>query len=298
MKYLVTGGTGFIGSNIAKHLHAQGHNVIVTGTRGEQSLTDIPILDPQHIDWAALGKFDAVFHQAALVDTLVLDEQKMFAANVDFAKHVFENAVAHGCKQIVYASSTATYGDAPAPYIEDVTPQNPLNPYGASKKALEAMAIAFGNEHPDVVLVGLRYCNVYGPGESHKGKMANYIYQLAQQMQAGNPRVFKHGEQKRDHIYVKDVVRANVLAAEAKKSCIVNCGSGTATTFNDIIAILNETLGLNRATEYIDNPYADRYQSHTECDMTQAKEKIGFVPQFDVRAGIKDYHASGFLVKK
>jgi len=298
MRYLVTGGTGFIGSNIAKHLHAQGHSVIVTGTRSEQSLNGIPILDPQRIDWAKLGKLDAVFHQAALVDTTVLDEKRMFAANVDFAMHVFENAVAHGCKRIVYASSTATYGDAPAPYVEGITVQRPLNPYGASKKALEEFAAQFAHKHPDVTIVGLRYCNVYGPGESHKGKMATQIYQLAQQMQNSNPRIFKHGEQRRDWIYVKDVVRANLLAAQAAQSCIVNCGTGTATTFNDIIKILNEVLGTNREPEYIDNPYADRYQSYTECDMALAKKMLGFEPQYDIARGIKDFCASGALIAK
>ncbi len=298
MRYLVTGGTGFVGSNLALHLLAEGHTVLVTGRKGEQALPgEITVLDPQKIDWDAVGKLDAVFHEAAITDTTVLDRKRMFDANVEFAKHVFTHTVTQGCKRIVFASSTAAYGDAPAPYEEGVTPLHPLNPYGESKKALEEFAAQFGKEHPDVTIVGLRYCNVYGPRESHKGKMASMIYQLAQQMLKGDPRLFKHGEQKRDWIYVKDVVRANVLAAQAKQSCIVNCGSGNAVSFNDLIAILNEALGLDRKPEYIDNPYAKQYQSYTECDMTLAKKMLGFIPQYDVRKGIKDYHASGFLIK-
>jgi ADP-L-glycero-D-manno-heptose 6-epimerase len=299
MRCLVTGGTGFIGSNIVKRLLSDGHTVIATGTTGEQPLPAAVQLLPSFIgiDWSKLGKIDAIFHEAALVNTMVMDRNEMFKVNVDGTKELFTKAIANGCKHIVYATSTAIYGDAPAPYKED-TPKNPLNPYAESKLIMEHFAQHLASKHPDVVIVGLRYCNVYGPGESHKGKMATQIYQIAQQMLKGNPRVFKHGEQKRDWAYVKDVVSANLLAAHAKQSCIVNCGSGTATSFNDIIAILNETLKLQRTTEYIDNPYAAQYQSHTECDMTLAKEKIGFVPQYDIRTGIKDYYDSGFLVPK
>jgi ADP-L-glycero-D-manno-heptose 6-epimerase len=116
-------------------------------------------------------------------------------------------------------------------------------------------------------------------------------------MQKGNPKLFKWGEQRRDYAYVKDVVRANLLAADAKESGIVLCGSGKATSFNDLVAILNKTLGTNRVPEYIDNPYGAGYQSYTECDMTLAKEKLGFVPEFDIEKGIKDYYDSGFLVR-
>jgi ADP-L-glycero-D-manno-heptose 6-epimerase len=122
------------------------------------------------------------------------------------------------------------------------------------------------------------------------------VWQLARQMKEGNPRIFKHGEQRRDYIYVDDVVRANLLAAQAKQSCVVNCGFGGAISFNDLIGLLNEALGTRRVPEYIDNPYADQYQSHTECDMTLAKEKLGFVPKFDIRSGLAAYLQSGFLL--
>jgi len=121
------------------------------------------------------------------------------------------------------------------------------------------------------------------------------ILQLAQQMRKGNPTLFKHGEQKRDFVYVKDVVAANLLAAKATESCIINCGSGRATSFNDIVAILNNVLATSRKPEYIDNPYKEFYQNFTECDMTKAKEKIGFVPEYSIEQGIKDYFESGML---
>ncbi len=299
MKILVTGGTGFVGSNIAIELLKSGHEVLITGAAGEQKIPNFKgiVLDPNfwEIDWKAIGNIDALFHEAAINDTTLLDKEKMFRVNVEGSKKLFEEAVQNGCKKIVYASSTAAYGDVPPPYHEE-GPFNPLNPYAESKLALDEFAMDFAKKNPGVTVVGLRYCNVYGPHENHKEKRASMIYQLAQQMKTGSPRIFKDGEQKRDYIYVKDVVRANLLALDAKESCIVNCGFGAATSFNDIIKILNKTLGLNRAIEYIENPYADRYQSFTECDMSKAKQKLGFVPEFDVEKGIMDYFKSGFLV--
>ena len=302
MKCLVTGGTGFIGSNLAIALIEQGHEVILTGHTAEQKIPGFKgkILYPSFIgiDWDAIGHVDVLFHQAAIADTTVLDLNEQIRANVESTKALFKYVVDHGCKHIVYASSTAVYGNEPAPYIESKTPHVPLNQYGISKMYQDEFTMAFAKQHPDVTIVGLRYCNVYGPREAHKGKMANIIYQFAQQMLTGNPRCFKSGEKKRDHIYIKDVVRANLLAAKATESCIVNCGAGVAVTFNEIIRILNKLMGTNRTPEYIDNPHAARFQVHTECDMNLAKQKIGFVPEYSIEAGLQDYYNSGFLVPK
>ena len=271
----------------------------MTGNESEQQVPGFTgkLLYPGFLglDWEAIGKVDVVFHQAAINDTTLLDEQEMLRANVQAARELFNRVVVGGCKKIVYASSTAIYGDVPAPYHED-GPANPLNPYGKSKLLLDEFAMQFAKENPEVIVVGLRYCNVYGPRESHKGKRASMIYQLSQQMLKGSPKIFKLGEQKRDYIYVKDVVRANLLAAQARESCIVNCGSGTATTFNDLIMLLNEVLGTEKKPDYIDNPYGDQYQDFTLCDMSLAKQKIGFSPQFEIKKGIRDYFDSGFLV--
>lgn len=299
MRILVTGGTGFIGSNIVRELLRLGHDVVITGHDAEQRLPEFKgkYLQPGFlgIDWDAIGKIDVILHQAAINDTELLDGREMVRANVDSSIALFEYAAKNGCKNIVYASSTAVYGGEPAPYREGVTALKPLNPYGESKKMLEEKAAAFAKAHPDIAVVGLRYCNVYGPGELHKGKRASMIFQLARQMKEKNPRLFKSGEQKRDYIYVKDVVKANLCAMRAKESCVVNCGSGSATTFNKLVEILNKTLSTDRAPEYIENPIADRYQNYTECDMALAKEKIGFVPEFGIEKGIVDYAQSGML---
>ena len=299
MRALVTGGTGFIGSNIALELKDQGHDVTITGSLHEQELPQFAgktlYAGLLGIEWSKIGTIDAVFHQGAISDTRILDPEEMARANLETSKRVFEYAAEHGAKHIVYASSTAVYGDLPAPYLESMTPK-PLNPYAESKAQLDEFAMSFAKLPPEIRIVGLRYCNVYGPRENHKGKTSTMVYQFAQQMQTRNPKLFRNGDQKRDYIYVKDVVRANMLALEAKESCVVNCGSGTPTSFNDIVAILNRKLGLSRTPEYIDNPYESKYQSYTECDMRLAKEKFGFVPNYTIEQGIDDYLASGFLV--
>ena len=298
MRILVTGGTGFIGSNLSLRLLSAGHELLITGHDAEQELSGFSgkYLQPGFlgIDWSAIGRVDILFHQAAINDTTLADEREMMRANVDASKQLFQCVAEGGCRTIVYASSTAVYGNVPAPYRE-AGPLQPLNAYARSKKLLEDFASEFTRNHPEVTVVGLRYCNVYGPRENHKGKRASMIWQLSQQMKKGRPRIFKHGEQRRDYIYVEDVVHANLLASEAKESCIVNCGSGSATSFNDLIGVLNEVLGLRKVPEYIENPHEDQYQSHTQCDMTLAKEKLGFVPKFDIRSGLEAYLRSGFL---
>lgn len=301
MRVLVTGGTGFIGSNLALRLFDGGHDVLITGTDGEQNLPQFQgrVLprDFSRLDWGTLGPIDVVFHQAAINDTTLMDRAGMFRVNVEAALKLFADAVAHGCRRIVYASSCALYGDALAPYRED-GPAHPLNPYGESKLALDEKAMAFAKAHQGATVVGLRYSNVYGSRENHKGKRATMVYQFAQQMVKGNPRLFQYGEQKRDYIFVGDAVGANLRAAEAQASCVVNCGSGTATTFNELVTILNGVLNTERVPEYIENPYAAQYQSHTECDMSLAREKLGFVPAVDIRSGIKHYFKSGDLVRE
>ncbi len=299
MRILVTGGTGFVGSNLVIQLMKDGHDVLITGSDAEQKIPNFKgkYLQPNFLglDWKSIGKIDVLFHQAAINDTTNLDRREMTLANLESSKKLFQYAINNGCQHIVYASSTAAYGDAPAPYKED-GPMTPMNPYGESKKMLDEFAVKFAKKNPSVVIVGLRYCNIYGPRENHKGPRASIIYQLAKQMIEKDPDIiFKHGEGRRDYVYVKDVVRANILAMNAKESCIVNCGTGKATSFNELVEILNSVLGTKRKPKYRNNPYAKQFQTFTQCDMSLAKEKIGFVSSYDIKKGIADYYKSGLL---
>ena len=294
IRALITGGTGFIGYNLAKQLQKEEYEVLITGRQGEnyEDVKDLIVgYDLFELDWDKIGDIDVLFHQAAIVDTTIMGRAEMLRINVEASKVLFEQAVKHGCKHIVYASSTAAYGNEPAPYIEGITKQNPLNPYGESKKLLDEFVVEFAKKHPEIKIVGLRYCNVYGPYDKHKGKMRCYLSQMAEQMFVGNPKLFKNGEQKRDYIYVKDLVRANILASKSEESCIVNCGSGKAVSFNHLLSVLNSALNLTRTAEYIDNPYKETYQDYTECEMSLAKEKIGFIPEYSIVMGINELYA-------
>ncbi|MFA6584239.1 MAG: NAD-dependent epimerase/dehydratase family protein, partial [Elusimicrobiaceae bacterium] len=143
--------------------------------------------------------------------------------------------------------------------------------------------------NPDMTIVGLRYFNVYGPREYYKGHAASMMFQLYNQMKQGKkPRIFKHGEQQRDFVYVKDVVSANLLAAQAEESCVVNVGTGKPEDFNAVIACLNKELGTNLETEYFDNPY-NFYQMKTQASTGEADLRIGYKAQFSLSQGIEDY---------
>lgn len=306
-RVLVTGGTGFVGSNLALALAEKGNEVVTVDKERRNTLLNFSgiqitkpleeIVDQSTIYWDSfIGPIDILFHQAAITDTYVADRSEMFRINLQLPIDLFEKAIQKGCKQIVYASSTAVYGDSKAPYKEGVTKENPINPYGASKMAFDQWVSGFIKRHPEVTIVGLRYSNVYGPREKHKGNMASMIYQLAQQIDAGkNPRIFKFGEQEREFNYVEDVVEANILASKAKESCIVNCGTGQPVSFNSLIEILNKVLGTNIKPDYFDNPNPKTYQNRIKCDMSLAEKKIGFKPKLDITAGIKAYYKSGFL---
>jgi ADP-L-glycero-D-manno-heptose 6-epimerase len=156
---------------------------------------------------------------------------------------------------------------------------------------LDNLARHYRRQHPSWRVVGLRYFNVYGPREAHKGAAASMIYQLYGQMKAGRrPRVFRGGEQKRDFVHVNDVVVCTVQALTAPRSGVYNCGSGQAFSFNEIIAELNQNLRTTLEPEYFDNPFSF-YQPHTEADLTLSRKELNYSPQFPPARGIADYVA-------
>lgn len=305
MRALVTGAAGFVGSNLALELEAQGHQVValddfnsgtfenLQGFAGDFVASDICDVDY----WAPrVGKIDAVFHEAAVTDTTVTDQKRMMRVNVEAFRDLLAWAAKARVKKVVYASSAATYGDGPVP-MKESAPKRPLNVYGFSKAIMENVALEFQRKTKTMDIVGLRYFNVFGPREKHKGKYASMIWQLYLQMAQGKrPRIFEFGDQYRDHIYVKDVVRANLLAAGARKARgVYNCCTGRKTTFNEIIRFLNGALGLNLEPDYFKNPYSF-YQNETLGDPGNAVRDFKFAAAYSVQQGVQDY--IGALGKK
>jgi ADP-L-glycero-D-manno-heptose 6-epimerase len=191
---------------------------------------------------------------------------------------------------VVYASSAAVYGIGSSRMQED-QPAAPANIYAFSKLQLDNLARLHSRRNPSWRVVGVRYFNVYGPGEAHKQAAASMIYQLYCQMKSGKrPRVFRAGEQKRDFVYVRDVVSLTINALSAPRNGVYNCGSGQAVSFNEVIAELNRNLGTRLEPEYFENPYSF-YQPHTEADLGLSRSELKYVPQYPPAAGIADYVA-------
>lgn len=296
-KYLVTGGAGFIGSNIAKTLEAQGHEVTVLddfqknghfknliGFKGDVITADLFQYMPNDM------YFDAIFHEAAITDTTVTDQKAMMEQNVEAFKNLLHFAAENGIKKVIYASSAATYGNGPVPNVE-TQPTHPENVYGFSKAIMDNVARQFAEENNDMTIIGLRYFNVYGPGEYYKGKMASMVYQLYLQMKEGRrPRIFKMGEQERDFVYVKDIVKINLCAlTNGKETGVYNAATGIPRNFNDMVKCLNKEMGTNLEPDYIDNPYKAFFQVKTQADITKSTEKLGYTPDYTLETGIADY---------
>lgn len=291
MKILITGGAGFIGSNLSLTLQKDNSitvvdNLLSGNTKNLESFQGNLITD-DITSMNLLKSFkdiDVIFHQAAITDTTVSDEKRMMEVNVGGFRRILDLALRKRVT-LVYASSAGVYGNGKCPMREDQE-LSPQNVYARSKLLMDEIAIKYKDK---IRIIGLRYFNVYGPREGYKKKAASMIYQLAQQMKASkNPRIFKYGEQSRDFIYVKDVVDATIRAMKAKESGVVNVGTGVVTTFNRVIEILNEVLGTSYEPEYFDNPYSF-YQDETRADINRAEELLDFKAKYSIEEGIKDY---------
>lgn len=309
--YIVTGGAGFIGSNLVAQLlsNEPGAMIYVVDDFRTGSYANIveacqragvgpfkgSVLSDSvgDINWqpALLGlQPKAVFHLAAITDTLEFDEKKMLEANTEPFADILEACVECDVP-LVYASSAATYG---SPQVaEDRIPFPldaagvPNNVYGFSKWLMDVEVMRFftqreseGNPPPHVV--GLRYFNVFGPGEARKGKMASMVLHLTNQiLDNGSARLFKMGEHERDQIFVDDVVGCTIAGAKSgAKPGIYNLGSGQTTSFNDIVDAINEALGMQIAPEYFDMPeeMVPTYQHYTCADMSQTKSGLNWSP--------------------
>jgi ADP-L-glycero-D-manno-heptose 6-epimerase len=301
MRVLLTGGAGFIGSNLANYLARRGDDVVVVddfssahwanlvGFPGELLTTNVAA-DVEGLD--ALPPCELILHQASITDTTVTDQRRMMHNNVEGFRAILELAIAWKSK-LVWASSASLYGRLPPPMKESDVPQ-PLNAYAYSKLAMERLAERY-RPRLSQPIVGLRYFNVYGPGEDHKGKFASMIHQLASQMRAGRrPRIFTAGQQRRDFVYIDDVIQANVRAISATAGGVFNVGSGRGESFNQVVAELNRVLKTKLEPDYFENPYGFT-QDWTEADLTAGRRMLGYEPKFGLAAGIDAYAASGKL---
>lgn len=296
---IVTGGAGFIGSNLTLGLQEKFPNARLTviddfrsgdfknlaGYKGDFVAQNLATLDWR--EQFGEEKFDAIFHLASITDTTNHDQFEQVHDNVESFRRLLKFAQPTKTR-IVYASSASTYGPATEASVES-NGAAPANIYAFSKAVMDNIAIREAKASPDWIIVGLRYFNVYGPREAHKGVPASMVYHLSKQMKAGQrPRIFKGGEQKRDFVYVKDIVEGSILALEAKESGIYNLGCGQARSFNELVDLLNQSLGTNLPADYIDNPHA-HYQNFTEADLNRVRGALGYAPQFPLEDGVRDY---------
>src|SRR5271156_567908 len=282
---ILTGGAGFVGSNLLSALNARGMtDVLVVDRRGDsfRNLSDLRFSDfMQPGEFAqALGRkafpqrIEAIFHQGACADTTCADARYMIENNFTFSKLILNFALSHKIP-LVYASSAAVYGSSSA-FAPSRENERPLNLYALSKLAFDNHVRCAAAKSASTV-AGLRYFNVYGPRESHKGKMASMVYQLYRQLKSsGRARLFKgtggyaDGEQRRDFVFVGDVARVNLALADGPvRRGIFNVGTGRARSFNDVANIVIAQLGAV-AIDYVPVPenVVDKYQSFTQAELS------------------------------
>jgi ADP-L-glycero-D-manno-heptose 6-epimerase len=304
---IVTGGTGFIGSNIVAKLNAFGESDIVVvddltdGTKFK-NLVGLKIADYLDKDdfltclsEKKLPKIKAIFHEGACSVTTEWNGKFMMKNNYEYSKTLLHYALMHGV-QFIYASSAAVYG-AGKIFKESQEYEAPLNVYGYSKWQFdEYVRRLLPRAHSQIV--GLRYFNVYGPRESHKGTMASVAFHHYNQIQQqGVVKLFEgcdgygDGEQRRDFVFVDDVVEVNLFFLDHRKlSGIFNCGTGASEPFNHIAKAVIAHKGSGKI-EYI--PFPDhlkgRYQSFTQADIAKLRE-VGYDKPFrTVAEGVKQY---------
>ncbi len=301
--YIVTGGAGFIGSNLVHELNLHGISDILIVDQLADARKMLNLHGARFTDYMdkrefrraikekSLGasKVEAVFHQGACSNTLVDDGVYMMDNNFTCSKEVLEYAIEQGAP-LIYASTAAVYGlSGPGHFTPTLENERPLNIYGFSKLAFDHyVRHRIEQQSLPVTVVGLRYFNVYGPREQHKGRMASVMHHFSKQIhETGAVKMFEgsggygNGEQRRDFVFVGDLARLNLYFAQAgpyappkggtKKTwhAVVNAGSGRARTFNEVARALMRVHG-EAKIEYIPFPadLESRYQHFTEADLT------------------------------
>lgn len=323
-RILVTGGAGFIGSALVWALNQRGQeNIIVTDKLGTdekwKNLVALKYADYMDADdlleavkgkAESLGKFDVVYHLGANSATTERDSGHLMKNNFEYTKTLAHWAIASGTR-FIYASSAATYGDGTHGMddkMDDLTKLRPLNMYGYSKHLFDLYAQRAGIAKR---IVGLKYFNVYGPNENHKGDMRSVVNKAFDQIRAtGKVQLFKShrpdykdGEQERDFLYVKDAVAMTLFLAEHPLSGgLYNLGSGEARTWLQLVKAIFAALNLQPNIEFIDMPehLREKYQYHTCADIGKLRT-LGYkdpVTPLDTAVAdyVRNYLAAGKLL--
>ncbi|WMY94812.1 MAG: ADP-glyceromanno-heptose 6-epimerase [Arsenophonus sp.] len=302
---IVTGGAGFIGSNIIKALNNKGYSDILVVDDLKNGYKFNNLVDLQIIDYLdkdlflstilnknSIGDIDAVFHQGACSSTMEWNGKYMMHNNYEYSKKLLHYCIGRNIR-FLYASSAAIYGIANKYCIEESKYEKPLNIYGYSKFLFDQYVRKI---LPQVnsQICGLRYFNVYGPGENHKNKMASVIFHWNNQINEGlNLRLFEGSEKfKRDFIHISDIVTLNLWFLEKKISGIFNCGTGKAESFQNIADIVTAFHKENNpVVEYISLPNNLKkfYQIFTEANLDKLRD-AGYNKSFKpVIEGVVDY---------
>lgn len=307
----VTGAAGFIGSCLVAHLNALGyHNLLLVDDFSNKSKVynlmgkayALKIHREQFMDWCAghPGAVRAIFHLGARTDTTLMDKEVFKKLNLSYSKAVWEYCAEQGIP-MVYASSAATYGDGAYGYDDDhdvVRRLVPLNPYGASKNDFDIWALDQKSAPP--FWAGLKFFNVYGPNEYHKGRMASVAFHAYQQIKdRGYIRLFRShrpdfedGGQLRDFVYVKDVVKVvDWLMEHRPASGLYNVGTGQARSFIDLAQTILRLVHPSGKVEFIDTPLdiRDKYQYFTQANMDKLRMAGYTEPFYTLEAGVEDY---------
>ncbi len=316
-KILVTGGDGFIGSALIWALNQRGcDEIIVTGFLGKgdkwknlASLHFEDYLEADHLvevlDSSRLADVKTVIHLGACSATTETDCRFLIQNNYEYTRRLAQWAL-DGGRRFVYASSAATYGDGSAGMNdgdEDLDRLRPLNMYGYSKHLFDVHAKRNGWLSR---IVGLKYFNIFGPNEAHKGDMRSVVHKAFGQIQkSGRVQLFKSarpdyadGEQRRDFLYVKDAVDATLhLAFKTEANGLFNVGSGRASTWIELVTPIFEELRLPVNIQFIDLPESlrEKYQYHTCADISRLRATGWAGPQFSLDRAVRDY-VSQYLI--
>ncbi|MFI3256265.1 MAG: ADP-glyceromanno-heptose 6-epimerase [Psittacicella sp.] len=302
---IVTGGAGFIGSNIVKGLNKKGYkNIVIVDdlTDGHKfiNLTDLEFVDYcdkddflKQIQNNTLGyKIDSIFHEGACSATTEWNGKFIMEVNYEYTKKLFHYAIDHKIP-FIYASSAAVYGTKSDNFVEDNSFEKPVNVYGYSKylfdKYVETYKATYGLNSP---VCGFRYFNVYGYGEFHKGSMASVAYHLHLQIQSGNIIKLFEGSEGffRDFVYIDDVVDVNIWALENGLSGVFNLGTGSSASFLKVGELVLDHYKRGEL-HYIDFPehLKGHYQAYTQADMSKLREAVYQKEFTSIEDGIRQY---------